>query len=286
VVGVVAPLAVVGIAYTAAWERSQNSEPMRVVRCLNNERLLGKAFAQYVADNDGVFPCGTHPAPLRGLSSGWAGQIYPYVKSEDAYRCPDDRTEPDSVNPYQVPVSYAYNWNVGNVSLPLDTSTMNALNPATNVDIGMPEKTVLLCEASGTTADISDSHGIEASSPAVLGMRSPMTSSIDGKGDGLRYATGVLLCDPASSAIVGGQTGNALSVEGVHLSIFYASNYLLSDGHVRTLNAIRVSAGMSNPVSSIDCTAGQGLQPVGVAGSGYAAGTQCAGLMAATFSIR
>src|ERR1700693_459962 len=60
-------------------------EKARMTSCLSNEKQLGLGVTQYVQDNDELFPSGN-----KGDGAGWAGQIYPYVKSVAVYHCPDD----------------------------------------------------------------------------------------------------------------------------------------------------------------------------------------------------
>jgi prepilin-type processing-associated H-X9-DG protein len=246
--------------------------------------MLGLAFVQYVEDYDGKYPAGTHPAPLDNLSVGWAGQIYPYVKSDAVYKCHVDQTKANGSKPYQVPVSYGYNWNFGNKALFTVKHKALDINPASTKDIVTPARTVLLCEAFGTTADVTDSHGIEASSPVVLGSGFTYTSSIDGDGSSLRYATGILRSDPGKSIHVGSKPGDAMSEVGVHTG---RSNFVFADGHAKCIVNDQISAGGTNNISPSDCTAGQGLMPKGKAGSGMAAGTGCSDpALVATFSIR
>ena len=53
--------------------------------CASNMKQLGLAFIQYTQDADGSFPPGVNAA-----GSGWAGQLYPYARSQYVYRCPND----------------------------------------------------------------------------------------------------------------------------------------------------------------------------------------------------
>jgi len=255
-------------------------EEARQTSCMSNMKQLGLAFAQYEYDNDNTFPQGRSPAPLQALPVGWAGQIYPYSKEAGQFHCPDDPTKSDSSTLYQVPVSYAYNANIGNKSLAKGKGTLK-VSPAAYKDLAGAAQTVLLCEVIGVTADVSDSHGVEASSPAVLGNRTVFASSIDGSTEDLRYATGVFRCDRVSTSVIGSHTGDVQDSSGAHHD---GSNILFADGHARWQRPNGVSAGLSIQVSSTDCTSGQGMTPVGKAGSGYAAGTGCWDFKA-TFSI-
>jgi prepilin-type processing-associated H-X9-DG protein len=259
--------------------RPYTSERALQASCLSNEKQLGLAFVQYAQDYDNTYPCGTRSAPLRVLASGWAGQIYPYVKSAGVYRCPDDRPQPSSDGLDQAPESYAYNWNIGNASLFSTNKDAVVKCPAKVSDFRNPSRTVLLCEAFGTMVDVSGSHGIESTSPAVLGGNEMPV----GSGSGFLYATGVLRNDPTDAAVVGSDNGDAMKT-GVHTG---SSNFLLADGHAKWLKPDWVSAGGTNNIGSNDCTAEQGLNPVGKAGDGHAAGTACADpILKATFSVK
>jgi prepilin-type processing-associated H-X9-DG protein len=278
-------LAMVMIGFWAVlWPVFKNvREESRQATCLSNMKQLGMAFAQYEADNDNTFPEGRCPAPLQALPVGWAGQLYPYIKDYQLFHCPTDPTTSDNSTSYQVPVSYAYNANIGNKSLAAGNGTLK-VSPAAYKDLNDPSRTVLLCEVIGVTADISGSHGVESASPAVLGNRVVFSGQIDGSAEGLKYASGVFSCDHTTTAVIGTHAGD---VDGDYKAHHDGSNVLFCDGHVWWERPNTVSAGLTNQVSSTDCTSGQGLTPMGKAGNGYAAGTGCKDSdLQATFSIR
>src|SRR4028119_916482 len=68
----------------------------RKASCLSNEKQVGLGILQYTQDYDETYPTGMtegispEGATVRG--TGWAGQIYPYVKSAQVFVCPDDQT--------------------------------------------------------------------------------------------------------------------------------------------------------------------------------------------------
>src|ERR1700749_5072233 len=62
-------------------------EKARAISCLSNTKQLALGCVQYSQDNDEKSADGDDPT---GLGSGWAGQIYPYVKSTAVFTCPDD----------------------------------------------------------------------------------------------------------------------------------------------------------------------------------------------------
>ena len=78
-------------------------ENARRTACLSNTKQLAIAAIQYEQDYDEKTPNGTDP---QGLGTGWAGQIYSYLKSTAVFRCPDDPTSLAGTN-----VSYGFNRN-------------------------------------------------------------------------------------------------------------------------------------------------------------------------------
>lgn len=62
-----------------------SGEPIRRTSCFSNLKQLGLAYTQYEQDADSIYPSGINVA-----GNGWAGQLYPYLKSYGVYRCADD----------------------------------------------------------------------------------------------------------------------------------------------------------------------------------------------------
>src|SRR3984885_13946756 len=65
---------------------AQAREKARQASCASNMKQLGLAFVQYTQDYDELMP----GAVIGGSYQGWAGMIYPYVKSTGVYHCPSD----------------------------------------------------------------------------------------------------------------------------------------------------------------------------------------------------
>jgi prepilin-type processing-associated H-X9-DG protein len=281
---VVAVLFVLCVLSAGIWLfRPYHRDKALQTSCMSNEKQLGIAFAQYAQDYDNTYPCGTHSAPLRALSAGWAGQIYPYVKSTGIFQCPDDKTHTSTdISDDIRSESYAYNWNIVNTSLASNNQAALLKRPAKMSDFHNASRTVMLCEAFGTAVDLTGSHGVESVSPAVVGGNEFGAGMSVGKDSGFQYATGVMRNDAADAALVGSDNGDAMK-DGVHTG---GSNFLYADGHAKWLKPEWVSAGATNNIGPADCTTGQGLNPVGKAGNGYAAGTGCTDPnLKATFSI-
>ena len=66
----------------------------RRTACASNMRQVGMALMQYADDNEEHYPVGNNVVPFGFWGRGWAGEVYPYVKSAEAFRCPDDGTAP------------------------------------------------------------------------------------------------------------------------------------------------------------------------------------------------
>jgi type II secretory pathway pseudopilin PulG len=83
-------------------------EKARQTVCLSNMKQVGLAVIQYLQDYDDVYPCGLQQTAATNYGMGWLPQIYPYVKSDAVFVCPDDPTKPGS-SPNEMTDSYAYN---------------------------------------------------------------------------------------------------------------------------------------------------------------------------------
>ena len=92
-------------------------EHSRPVYCHTNLMQLGLAMLQYTQDADENFPPGVNAA-----GNGWAGQLYPFVKSTGVYQCTKDQQEGSYI-------SYAENQNL--VRLPLK----KLANPIATVEL-------------------------------------------------------------------------------------------------------------------------------------------------------
>ena len=75
-------------------------ENARRASCQSNEKQLGLAFIQYSQDADEKYPINTDPTVSDTTPTvagnwneiGWAGKLYPFIKSTGLYKCPDDNT--------------------------------------------------------------------------------------------------------------------------------------------------------------------------------------------------
>jgi prepilin-type N-terminal cleavage/methylation domain-containing protein/prepilin-type processing-associated H-X9-DG protein len=214
-------------------------EKARQTSCLSNEKQLGLGFAQYCQDNNDRYPSGT--AGLYQNGRGWAGELYPYVKSAAVYTCPDDPTPGQHI-------SYQLNSNI------VPTPWINAIGAARVVpfkvsDFVAPASTVVLYEAAYNEAlDVTATNPVESSSATGNGTQRPSYNGV--------YDTGVLgnITDPGVYF-----SGAAISCPGPNCWYSPAnyfnnklgrhtggSNFLYGDGHAKWTNGVKISGGANN----------------------------------------
>jgi len=226
---------------------AQAREKARAISCLSNVKQLGLGVTQYEQDFDETCPNGLNPY---GGGQGWAGQIYPYVKSVNVFKCPDDSTTATGS-------SYAYNSNVTTAN-PAPANCSSAVpDGMTIAQYNSPAKTVLLAEVQNSTGydvstEITVTEGTCGGSPAGYGMGQAYdpsgynASSTDASLPGqLKWATGYMRGSNAPANVVDeDQFTNAL---GRHQG---GSNFLMADNHAKFLRPSSVGAGVassSNP---------------------------------------
>jgi prepilin-type N-terminal cleavage/methylation domain-containing protein/prepilin-type processing-associated H-X9-DG protein len=213
-------------------------EKARQTACLSNEKQLGLALLQYVQDNNELVPAGV----IYQNGEGWAGELYPYVKSAAAYKCPDDPT------PGNVGGSISYEMN-GNLDPTLWNGTANQVLPIKVANFTAPSKTVLLYECAYNEFTDVTATPIETSSSTGNGLARPANHGV--------YNTGVLgnITDPGIY-YSGNQTGNWFNPTyyynnklGLHNN---GSNFLFDDGHAKWSPGVNISAGTNNGTTN-DC---------------------------------
>lgn len=256
-------------------------ENARRTACISNMKQIGVASIQYTQDYDEKYiaGCGSN-----GKGAGWAGQLYSFVKSTGAFRCPDDSTSLPGT-----PVSYGLN---------SQFSPYNGAGTGPNgislAKVNAPTQTVLFFEVVNSgyydiTLPIGAPGGISpdeepsnhGGSPAGYGIGNnydlvgfhtaygdagyPPGGAPNNNGNQVMYATGYLRNS------VSNVNGNFAGVEGRHAG---GAVYLLADGHAKFFRPSSVSGGYENFTPG-DCGA-----------TATAATTACAdNTIVATFNI-
>ncbi len=236
-------------------------ENARRASCQSNEKQLGLAFIQYSQDADEKLPVGLYvAAPANGRGTGWAGEIYSFVKSTGLYKCPDDST---AVSGAAVPVSYAYNIGLTRA----DQGIGGAISK-----INSPAKTILLVEARGSQVVITNPSESVADYPAAPAATDNTSLSTDGQNlvdaDRCCNETSVNNAQLDTGYFDNSPAGDTqwFAAKGRHSD---GSNFLLADGHVKWLLPVKVSAGGPAATSSSPQVAGGAAE--GSGGSVHAA---------------
>ena len=215
-------------------------ENARRASCQSNEKQIGLALIQYTQDYVEKFVSG---ADGQQPYAGWAGQVYPYIKSTGVFRCPDDSTGAVSIpasgtTPAStaVPVSYGINYNL--VKLEGNASALATLQA--------PASTVLCFEVTGDKSNVTTTP----ESPGPNKQYSPT-------GNGFTFSTGGTgtfdqiggsFANAGSSFATGKMGGQPnITVPSTSIVPYHTegANYLAADGHVKWLRPIAVSAGNS-----------------------------------------
>ena len=245
-------------------------ENARRTACLSNEKQLGLGIIQYQQDADEKFPCGNLPptGSTYGGGAGWANQIYPFVKSNAVFSCPDDKGSGGVV------VSYGINENLtsgakvdGN-----NTPEGGALGLA---QCNAPTNTVVLAETTGCATYTLPSVAGEQSSPAITGFSYSNTG-----GPGLNVAS-----DKCTNYAMGLQVGSRKYPNNPARHTAYG-NFLMIDGHAKYLNPVLVSPGFNAQNAANDTTVDtSNANPYFAAGTGFSGSSVNTGApFVATFS--
>ena len=194
---------------------SRARENSRRASCQSNLKQLGLGFLQYAQDYDEQYPlppgyvnCGGGSSNGNcGTLSGWASQIYSYVKSAQIYTCPSDPTNPTATG--NIALSYAYNRNIVGYA---PYGQIAAFNET--------PKTILL-------------HEVEGNGQAQPNL---LTSNASAVSDG--YTMYSAWSDNFATGPIGGKANTTKT--GVH---FDGASYRLADGHVKWRLGSSVSSG-------------------------------------------
>ncbi|MDR3710362.1 MAG: DUF1559 domain-containing protein [Capsulimonadaceae bacterium] len=227
-------------------------EKARAASCLSNLKQIGLAYTQYEQDYDETVPCG-HSG--YGWGTGWASQVYPYVKSTAAFLCPDD------VGPGDI-ISYGVNAN----TVPYNTTAITPI-PIVISQMTAPSATVLLfevrnCSTASGSWNVTSPSSDNNNSPGGIGLDASeqlkganACQTLPCAGTYLKYNTGLLgmvclnstagsSCDINPSEAVAATSYYYSGVTGVHNG---GANYLLADNHAKWFMPTNVSGGYDIP---------------------------------------
>ncbi len=280
-------------------------ENARRTSCLSNLKQIGLGVTQYNQDNEEKEPPGYY---TYGGGTGWAVQVYPYIKSVNVFHCPDDSGVFTYASSYGINANFVIQGGAGGAPNGVSLAAFNS-----------PAKTVMLFEVANSGGqygyDLSSSagtpgtngqagaggyvnghgnadNGYNGSSPGGLGFGNDNDPS--GAGGGTQastnggaagvakmvYATGWLRNSlPTADA---SKKGEFLATTGRHTD---GSNFLMADNHAKWFRGSAVAAGGSYVTNSTDC--GGVYDSTGRYNGSTAAGTECGdNTIAATFSLK
>jgi prepilin-type N-terminal cleavage/methylation domain-containing protein/prepilin-type processing-associated H-X9-DG protein len=239
---------------------AQAREKARAISCLSNEKQIGLGILQYQEDYDEKNPGGMSGY---GGGAGYAGQIYPYVKSTQVFKCPSDPLNGDGGGAppggYRVS-SLAVNSNAG-LENP-NTNLDNCQNYGDSYPIAKynsPASTVLLCEVGGGSFYNIDTETTAPGGPNVNCGGSPSGNGLGGNYEpngynssggppnvvGVDINTGTQPNIPYLQYYTGtfpfvSNLGSFAQALGRHQN---GTNYVMADGHAKWLQPGAVCPG-------------------------------------------
>ncbi len=135
-------------------------ENARKASCQSNLKQLGLAVTQYTQDSDEKFmPTAVYNGPAGHFDYNWGESIYTYVKSTGVYKCPDNPNantqflarggNPSPTNVPALPVSYAYNYQLGQSFDDYDHIRMpgRVATPLALAAVNAPANKILMAES-------------------------------------------------------------------------------------------------------------------------------------------
>ena len=244
-------------------------EKARQISCASNMRQLGLGILQYSADYDESLPSGSYqyaviPTACGGSSvdlpdgEGWASQIYPYVKADGVFICPDDNFEPlvgsraiNGVTYTTNAVSYSFNMNLSQAnSGPWCGGSLASTvggPPLVISRLNEPSQTVMLWELGPTyytqVLTVPGLFDFSMSSNVYNTPNEPQRARSGFIDDGYACSNGSSHGQNSSCNNDTGSTESQTATPiGVHSN---SSNFLCADGHVKWLPSNEVSGGMN-----------------------------------------
>jgi prepilin-type N-terminal cleavage/methylation domain-containing protein/prepilin-type processing-associated H-X9-DG protein len=139
---------------------AQAREKARAISCLSNAHQLGLAVYMYTEDYDETYPFSTDAADAVGanLIDSWPDRVFPYVKDNGAYACPDASADPlGQSSPGDLAKGFLRSWGANtavlaitddaNVGYDLDNYNGDNFTVRSLGAIPQPANTIVLCEA-------------------------------------------------------------------------------------------------------------------------------------------
>lgn len=202
-------------------------EKARQTTCLSNEKQIGLGLLQYTQDYDETYTMSNVPADVLC----WSQQIYPYTKSADVYKCPDnpDAGRFNPKNTYYIDGTQnptwmgATNWQQGSPAVPPSYGLSNFVGAVQGIEHGKAGAVTLA--AINTPASkimVAERWGDHGGANAPACTRAPVNQ------DGIGWS------DWDNNGL-----DNAFNY-ACELTAFHSklSDFLFCDGHVKSMNPV------------------------------------------------
>jgi len=205
-------------------------EKARQTSCLSNEKQIGLAIIQYEQDFDSTYPseCDTN------WHNGWGLTVQPYIKSIDAFHCPDDsKTQTVAGLDWAdngVAISYAGNgkiiWNGANTCVGVICMGQSWLKNASQTEAHVTQPS-----ASIMVAEMHDDDVIKAGGGGTSIYFGPSTDiNCVSWWDGNAYGEEPSGIGSPTAAYPKGANG---AVSASHNGL---ANFLMADGHAKAIS--------------------------------------------------
>ncbi len=205
-------------------------EKARQISCVSNLRQIGLGILQYTQDNDEVYPQTNVGANV----DNWAQDAYPYVKSADVFKCPDN-PDASGFNP-----NNTWNNSAGQPNL----TWMGSTNWLT----GSPA----IPPSYGMSNFVGDYKQIEGISPgygaiALAGVNEPTNKILLGERWGDHGGTNVPGCtvSPVSQDGIGWKDWDSNGEQSPYsyaceMTAFHTkqTDFVFCDGHAKSMNPV------------------------------------------------
>ena len=184
-------------------------EQARRATCQSNLKQLGLGYIQYEQDNDERFPAGYYNGGLVISGVNWGADIFPYVKTNQLFLCPDDSPNPNNEASGPDQISYAAN---EGLTAP---ASVNGKFVGQVSELTESAKTVELFECANTYGNLENINAnTNYGSAVAYGLPNDMSWQVNHGGGW--YATGFMggrggnVAPPAPSGHQCGVNGNRL----------------------------------------------------------------------------
>jgi len=241
---------------------AQAREKARINQCSSNMKQIALAFLQYAQDYDEYTPVGhASQCNIQG-GEGWAGDIYPYVKSMGVFSCPDDTRGAFAGG--MTTMSYAMNYNTGwclngggtyllvlplsKYAAPASTILITEFRfPLDSGFYGVSSANIMSGETNGSngivSSPVTNGYSTGCDPGAYCVGNAGWYGTIDPGGLVAGYADGAAGINASCPIYPEQKVSSSYVTPAINRHGGGGANYAFADGHVKYVQAGRVSIG-------------------------------------------